>query len=206
MFSEDILSATCIAETRVTLLILDREYFNNTFGSLGLLKNPVTISEPQTARIATQSAQSSAKVCLNPVKIALSGIEMLATLGVGAFGRVRLCRCRVDPTQYFSIKCQSKASIVKNSRQADVINEIIITQEVRHPFVARMFTALQDSKYVYILLEFLPGGELLAELKRGPFSETSVIFYVASVLLALAFVHEKNIAFRDLKLVYLSAM
>mmetsp|Transcript_27842 Transcript_27842/g.52478 ORF Transcript_27842/g.52478 Transcript_27842/m.52478 type:complete len:253 (+) Transcript_27842:430-1188(+) len=73
-------------------------------------------------------------------------------------------------------------------------------QKLQHPNILVMHCAMQDPKYIYFLLELLPGGELMniLEMKRG-FSEEWVRFYSASVLLAYTEFHAKRVAYRDLK-------
>jgi serine/threonine protein kinase len=194
---QDPYSATCIAENRVTLLTLDREYF---FSMLGVAANLMMSSvQRRSSSKSTRLTLDSDLSCWT-VDSTLGDIEMLATLGTGSFGRVRLCRRRGDETQLYAIKCQSKASIVSGNRQKDVLSELMITREIQHPSVVKLFAALQDSKYIYFVLELLPGGELYTHLKRvGAFSEHDATFYVASIVSALSAMHEKQIAYRDLK-------
>ena len=71
-----------------------------------------------------------------------------------------------------------------------------------HPFVLKLFTTFKDSKRLYLLLEFIQGGELWNVL-HGPTSDgvpvPSARFYGACVIDALAYLHSKNIAYRDMK-------
>jgi serine/threonine protein kinase len=75
-----------------------------------------------------------------------------------------------------------------------------ITRMFHHPCIAQMHAAFQDSKYVYFLLELLPGGDFFSYLQSsGGISEDSCRFYSASVISAFECLHSKKIAYRDLK-------
>lgn len=73
-------------------------------------------------------------------------------------------------------------------------------RKIDHPFIAKLYTALQDSKYLYFVLELLLGGELFTHLRnRGKLSEQTARFYAATVTYAFSTLHAKRIAYRDLK-------
>ena len=70
-----------------------------------------------------------------------------------------------------------------------------------HRFVAHCYNVMEDIKGIYFLMEALCGGEELCELLyyAGTFSEEWSMFYSASVLSAFAYMHERKVAYRDLK-------
>ena len=71
---------------------------------------------------------------------------------------------------------------------------------LRHPFIIRLLQTFQSSKCLYLLTEFIPGGELfslLANMDRIPVSHSR--FYGACVLEALVCLHQRDIAYRDMK-------
>ena len=133
------------------------------------------------------------------LNISLSDLEIKATLGCGAFGRVKLCRYPARD-QFFALKCQSKRAIVDSGLQEHVLNEMRVMKKVDHPFIAKLFTALQDNKYMYFVLELLLGGELFTHLRnKGKLSEQAARFYAGIVVHAFSSLHSKKIAYRDLK-------
>jgi len=112
---------------------------------------------------------------------------------------VKLCRY-VGKDQYFALKCQAKRAIVDSGLQEHVLNEMRVMRRIDHPFIARLYLALQDNKYIYFVLELLQGGELFTHLRsRGKLSEQTARFYAASVVYAFSTLHSKKIAYRDLK-------
>jgi serine/threonine protein kinase len=72
--------------------------------------------------------------------------------------------------------------------------------EAAHPFLVKFLGSAQDARHVRFVLEYVPGGELFSHLRRlGRFDEPSARFYAAEIVLALEYLHDRQIAFRDLK-------
>jgi len=207
LMSEDVRQATCIASTDAKCLTLMREDFVRMLGNLqDLLENgekrpsTATGKEEQHDSMDTEEDQSS-------TSLELSDLEIKRTLGVGAFGRVKLVKVKPEkvaksdnPTQTYALKCLSKRAIVDSGLQDHVINEKAIMSELNHPFILTFHCAMQDEHNIYFLLEVLLGGELFRTLRQeGQFSESWSRFYAASVMLAFCQIHSRKIAYRDLK-------
>jgi len=131
---------------------------------------------------------------------------MLKVLGVGAFGRVRLVKMKhpvpdlKGDGEYFALKCISKESLKQNGLDTHIQNEKAIMATLEHPFINRFYCDMEDDKFLYFLLEALPGGELCKRLREErKFPELWGMFYSASVLFAFCHMHAKKIAYRDLK-------
>jgi len=205
LISEDVRQATCIATSDVKCLTLTREDFVRMLGNLQDL-----IDDDKRISSATNKEGSDEEVRapLPPRHLyQLEDLEIKRTLGMGAFGRVKLVKVKPekvakgdDPIQTYALKCLSKRSIVDNGLKEHVINEKNIMSELNHPFIISYYGAMQDDKNVYFLLEILLGGELFATLRtEGQFPESWSRFYAASVVLAYEQIHAKKIAYRDLK-------
>lgn len=70
--------------------------------------------------------------------------------------------------------------------------------EVNHPFVISMFNAFQSEKKLFFVLEYCPGGELFGLLqKRSKLTEEQTKFYAAQIVLALEYLHSKDIIYRE---------
>jgi tRNA A-37 threonylcarbamoyl transferase component Bud32 len=195
LLSSDVRGATCIADSLVTCLTLERDEFLSMFGSFDELlnKDPNATIETAPPSVDISGPGSFA------LDISLSDLDIRATLGIGAFGRVKLCRYNAKD-QYYALKCQSKKGITESGLQEHVLQEMRIMRRIDHPYIARLFSALQDSSYIYFVLELLQGGELFTHLRnRGKLSEQSARFYGATVVYAFTTLHAKKIAYRDLK-------
>jgi len=205
LLREDVRQASCIAEDKVTVLTLGREDFIDMLGPFEeILKgtarpgaaSPTPEETSEEPRVAEPITTEPTEFALN---ITLADLEMKSTLGCGAFGRVKLCRYPAKD-QFFALKCQAKRAIVESGLQEHVLNEMRIMRRIDHPFIARLYLALQDNKFIYFVLELLQGGELFTHLRsRGKLSEQTARFYAASVVYAFSTLHAKKIAYRDLK-------
>ncbi|UJR23158.1 hypothetical protein I4U23_026177 [Adineta vaga] len=131
--------------------------------------------------------------------IDLNRFELIITLGKGAFGRVILVVLESDNIEY-ALKVLDKSKIVKYDQIKHVQSEIRILNAIQHPNIIQMYSLFQDNSYLYILLEYVHGGDLFSYLKRYRlFSEYITIFFAAQIVLVFEYLHFFNIIYRDLK-------
>ncbi|KAK1922063.1 camp-dependent protein kinase A catalytic subunit [Papiliotrema laurentii] len=101
---------------------------------------------------------------------------------------------------HFAMKVLRKSEIVRLKQVEHINSERDILDRVRHPFVVELYATYQDNLNVYMLLSYIPGGELFSHLRRaGRFSADVTRFYLASIVLAIEYLHAKDIIYRDLK-------
>ena len=80
------------------------------------------------------------------------------------------------------------------------MSEKTILGAIEHPFIVNMFGAFQDKKYLYLVMEYVVGGEFFTHLRRaGRFNNDSSCFYAAQIVLIFQYLHSKDIVYRDLK-------
>jgi cGMP-dependent protein kinase len=135
----------------------------------------------------------------DPVEYKLHGLEILNTLGQGAFGKVKLVNAKDTGVRY-ALKMLSKESIVEKHRERYLLSEFRLMKELKHPNIVFMHCAIVDDRYIYFLLDLLPGGEVTNILDR-PVSNCEALtrFYSASVILAYTELYKHRIVYRDLK-------
>lgn len=95
-----------------------------------------------------------------------------------------------------------KSEIIAHKQQTNVINEKNVMIQCNHPFVLRLFTTFKDPKKLYMLLEFVQGGELFSVLHTAHsdgVKDPQAKFYGAVVILSLEHLHQRDIAYRDMK-------
>jgi len=122
------------------------------------------------------------------------------TLGTGSFGRVHLARSRIN-FRYYAIKVLNKEKVVRMKQVEHTRNERMLLHLVRgHPFIVNLWGTFQDSQNLYMIMDFVAGGELFALLRKSVrFPDPVGKFYAAEVALALHFLHSNGIIYRDLK-------
>ncbi|BES93980.1 ribosomal protein S6 kinase [Nesidiocoris tenuis] len=130
-----------------------------------------------------------------------SQFELLKVLGQGSFGKVFLVRKIVGPDSgtLYAMKVLKKATLKVRDRMRTKMERNILV-DVRHPFIVRLHYAFQTEGKLYLILDFLRGGDLFSRLsKELMFTEEDVKFYLAELALALNHLHSLGIIYRDLK-------
>ncbi|KAL3961859.1 hypothetical protein ACCO45_003382 [Purpureocillium lilacinum] len=120
-------------------------------------------------------------------------------IGKGAFGEVKLVQKKGDGKVY-AMKSLIKTEMFRKDQLAHVRSERDILAESDSPWVVKLYTTFQDSYFLYMLMEFLPGGDLMTMLiKYEIFSEDITRFYIAEIVLAIEAVHKLGFIHRDIK-------
>ncbi|KAJ1779234.1 cAMP-dependent protein kinase catalytic subunit [Coemansia sp. RSA 1807] len=131
--------------------------------------------------------------------VRLDDFEVFRTVGTGSFGRVRLVRHRATG-RYYAMKVLKKSHVVRAKQVEHVNSERAILAECSCPFIVYMLGTCQDRMNLYFFMEYVVGGELFTYLRRyHRFPAPVAKFYAAEVLLALEYMHARNIIWRDTK-------
>ncbi|KAI1172907.1 serine/threonine protein kinase [Nemania sp. FL0916] len=125
--------------------------------------------------------------------------QTVKIIGKGAFGEVKLVQKKSDGVVY-AMKSLVKTEMFKKDQLAHVRAERDILAESDSPWVVKLYTTFQDANFLYMLMEFLPGGDLMTMLiKYEIFSEDITRFYIAEIVLAIEAVHKLGFIHRDIK-------
>ena len=131
-----------------------------------------------------------------------ASFEFLKCLGRGSYGKVLLTKSlnKNGQKDYFAVKGMKKHELIDTDYLECVEIEVSILQ-IRHTFLIEYYGCYQNHDYIYLILEYISGGDLVALLeKTRKFSEQRARFYAAEIALALTYLHGKKIVYRDLKL------
>lgn len=129
----------------------------------------------------------------------MNDFERIRTLGRGAFGRVLLVKHK-ESNVFYALKILSKSEIVKTRQVENAINEKRLLACVDFPFIIMLAYSFKDNSYLYMVLDFVIGGEMFTLLRTmRKFPEALARFYGAQVVLAFEYLHGLRVAYRDLK-------
>lgn len=125
--------------------------------------------------------------------------ELLTVIGKGSFGKVMQVR-KKDDGKIYAMKVLRKDTIVARKQVAHTKAEKNILMKIQHPFIVNLNYAFQTKDKLYMILDYINGGELFFHLKKeGRFAEARVKLYAAEIVCALAHLHSLDIVYRDLK-------
>lgn len=134
----------------------------------------------------------------NSVK--LDDFELDRTIGTGSFGRVMIAYLKRDRSQRYAIKMLKKDNIVKMKQIEHTLNEKKILSSVSFPFIVHLAYSFKDNSNLYMVLEYVSGGEMFTHLRKtGRYTEEVVCFYASQIVLTFEYLHYLNIIYRDLK-------
>ncbi|XP_008234378.2 PREDICTED: probable serine/threonine protein kinase IRE [Prunus mume] len=132
-------------------------------------------------------------------RTSIEDFEIIKPISRGAFGRVFLARKRATGDS-FAIKVLKKADMIRKNAVESILEERNILILVRNPFVVRFFYSFTCRENLYLVMEYLNGGDLYSLLRNlGCLDEDMAKVYIAEVVLALEYLHSLNVVHRDLK-------
>eukprot|EP00696_Hemimastix_kukwesjijk_P014518 gnl/Hemi2/28532_TR9450_c0_g1_i1.p1 gnl/Hemi2/28532_TR9450_c0_g1~~gnl/Hemi2/28532_TR9450_c0_g1_i1.p1 ORF type:complete len:345 (-),score=59.24 gnl/Hemi2/28532_TR9450_c0_g1_i1:166-1200(-) len=131
--------------------------------------------------------------------VGLEDFEAGCIIGTGTFGKVRLVRYKPNG-QVYAMKVLKKSEIIRLKQVEHILSEKQVLSLVDHPFLVKLHDTFQDDTFLYMVMDFIVGGEMFSHLRAlGRFTSDMAKFYGAQVVLAFEFLHSRSIVYRDLK-------
>ncbi|XP_071878885.1 serine/threonine-protein kinase tricornered isoform X5 [Bombus fervidus] len=158
------------------------------------------LSEQQKQEKRLQHAQKETEFLrLKRSRLGVEDFEPLKVIGRGAFGEVRLVQ-KKDTGHVYAMKILRKADMLEKEQVAHVRAERDVLVEADHQWVVKMYYSFQDPINLYLIMEFLPGGDMMTLLmKKDTLSEECTQFYISETALAIDSIHKLGFIHRDIK-------
>lgn len=129
----------------------------------------------------------------------LDSFKVIKVIGKGSFGKVFLVK-EYQSGEMFALKVLKKDNIIKRNQVEHTKTERNVLGYVNHPFIVGLNMAFQSKNKLFFVLDYCAGGELFFHLgKLGKFAEPRACFYAAEITLAIEYVHNLDVIYRDLK-------
>ncbi|XP_020091910.1 serine/threonine-protein kinase tricorner-like isoform X2 [Ananas comosus] len=130
-------------------------------------------------------------------KMGVADFEVLTKIGKGAFGEVMICREKTT-SHVYAMKKLKKSDMLRRGQVEHVRAERNFLAEIDSDFIVKLYCSFQDSEYLYLIMEYLPGGDMMTLLtNKEALSENEAKFYIAEAVLAIESIHKHNYIHRD---------
>jgi tRNA A-37 threonylcarbamoyl transferase component Bud32 len=133
------------------------------------------------------------------VGMTIDDFVLLKVIGRGAYGKVFQCSRRSTGTIY-AMKTLKKHELIDRKVSSNVLTEKAVLQAINHPFIVQLCYAFQSPSKLYLIMNYVGGGELFTRLDEvKELNDMDTAFYAAEVIAAIEHLHNMNILYRDLK-------
>ena len=180
LLTNEVRSATVIAKENVELYYLDKESFHLNLSDMML--NYLNIS-----------------LYLHDETVCLEDLLFIKEIGKGNYGSVSLVMNKKTKFPY-AIKAINKNQIMSDHLMENIELEKNILLKIDHPFIVKLVKCLKNEKNIFFLLEYIKGKELFEVIRDiGLLNKDQTNFFIASMMIAIQYLHERKIIYRDIK-------
>ena len=133
------------------------------------------------------------------IKLTYNDFIPIKLLGRGSFGQVILARLKIN-NKLYAMKILDKSLLKVKKQELHTKAERDLMVKIHCPFIVNIKSAFQDEKYLYIVSDFMQGGDMYYHLHQArKFDFNLTQFYISEIILALEYLHKNNMVYRDLK-------
>ncbi|KAG6480936.1 hypothetical protein ZIOFF_057527 [Zingiber officinale] len=156
-------------------------------------------AEEQNSILKNLEKKETEYMRLQRHKMGVDDFELLTIIGRGAFGEVRICKEKTSGHVY-AMKKLKKSEMLRRGQVEHVKAERNLLAEVDSAYIVKLYFSFQDDEYLYLIMEYLPGGDMMTLLMRkDTLTDDEARFYVAETVLAIESIHKHNYIHRDIK-------
>eukprot|EP00002_Diphylleia_rotans_P023632 TRINITY_DN4649_c0_g1_i8.p1 TRINITY_DN4649_c0_g1~~TRINITY_DN4649_c0_g1_i8.p1 ORF type:complete len:670 (+),score=121.29 TRINITY_DN4649_c0_g1_i8:59-2068(+) len=194
-------------DANVHIQVVHEDFYSQSDNDLGHVRIPLQAILSQPSQVDWYSlgngcGQIRLELKATPIvqdKVCKDSFSLIKMLGKGNYGKVFLVS-RADDKTLYAMKVMRKDVILSREKVTCVKMEKTVLKEVKSPFLLDLKYSFQTNTKLYLVLEYMNGGELFFHLKvRDHFSEADSRFYLAEIVLGIEALHENYIIYRDLK-------
>lgn len=134
-----------------------------------------------------------------PGSLSIGNYEILQTLGVGSFGKVKLGRHKTTGHQV-AVKILNREKIKSLSMDSKIRREIQILKLFRHPHIIKLYEVIETPSDIFMVMEYVSGGELFEYIvNHGRLSEDEARRFFQQIIYGVSYCHAHRVVHRDLK-------
>lgn len=132
------------------------------------------------------------------LRMKAADFDLIKVIGRGAFGEVQLVRHK-STRHVYAMKLLSKVEMIKRSDSTFFWEERHIMAHANSEWILKLHFAFQDHKYLYMVMDYMPGGDLVSLMSNYDIPEKWAKFYTMEIVLALDVIHGMGFVHRDVK-------
>ena len=189
----------------LTYLRARQERLHALHSELGVVEPSQSATAAHEERVARHRAHESSLLRSRRVRVQPEHFHIITQVGQGGYGEVFLARARhgIAGTKggaVVALKRMRKRTLAKLDEVRHVLTERDILASTHSDWLVRLLYAFQDAEFVYLAMDFVPGGDFRTLLNNsGVLKEEHARFYMSEMVSAVAALHKLGYIHRDLK-------
>ena len=207
---EQLLKENLISQRTYDKVVLSKQYIERKYNfkshkinEINNLIEKLNLHKVEKERINQIRKEIYEKEMINyrkaRTKQSIRDYESISIIGRGAFGEVHVCKEKKTGSIVAIKKIKKKVLIVKN-QIIHVRNEQLLMSNVKSPWIVDLKASFQEDDYLYLVMEFCPGGDLMNLLiEKDVLTEEEAKFYLAELILSIEAIHKLDCIHRDIK-------
>ena len=146
-----------------------------------------------SAAITTDDFDNNTKSVIN-----YDSFDILELIGGGSFGKVYKVKQK-NTGKIYAMKILNKSYLIQKKLLRYAITECNVLKKSDCPFILKLHYSFQTPENFYMILDYCPIGDLSIQIQINLFEEDEAKFYIAELILAIEYLHKRDIIYRDLK-------